>query len=508
MTISRWLLPMTALLSTLVLVGCSSTSVLAPASATTPYRGTAGEAAQDPGSGDFAVTPDTSMPIVIAKPTLDPSHTYSLPELIDIAQMANPVTRAAWQRAREAAAAVGIAEGAYLPILSANVLAGYAVTSTSVAGVQVPPLINVPPGTLTTSGSQIAPTLTVEWLLFDFGGRDAALKSAEQLSYAANVGFNMAHQKLIFDVSAAYFQYSASRAQTRVNREALDNVRLIQTAAQARREQGVATTMEVAQAKQQVAQAEFDLTLAQGGERAAYSSLLAAIGISPTMTIKVKDISNRALPRAVPADLDTLITNSLQRRPDVQAAFARVKTGELGITAAEADFLPKIALTGMVNRTWGDYSLDDNRFGTRSIDSDQPNAAIGIGIRIPVFDGGMRKSRLEAAQASAAASEEEFAKLQSEAARQIVVAYDALRTGLSGHRAASELVRAARTNHEAALGYYENGLGTLSEISVAQTGLLKALYAEAQARSNVFGAAATLAFATGQLTNADVANGR
>ena len=65
-------------------------------------------------------------------------------------------------------------------------------------------------------------------------------------------------------------------------------------------------------------------------------------------------------------------------------------------------------------------------------------------------------------------------------------------------------VAAARTNHEAALEYYKNGLGTLSDISVAQTGLLKALYAEAQARSNVFGAAATLAFATGRLTNADV----
>ena len=116
----------------------------------------------------------------------------------------------------------------------------------------------------------------------------------------------------------------------------------------------------------------------------------------------------------------------------------------------------------------------------------------------------MRKSRLEAAEAQAAATEQDFAKLQSEAARQIVVAYDALRTGLSGHQAATELVRAARTNHQAALEYYKNGLGTLSDISVAQTGLLKALYAEAQARSNVFGAAATLAFATGQLTNAGV----
>ena len=501
----RRLLPIAALASTLTLFGCSNTSMLAPQSATTPYRGAAGEAATDPGTNDYAVTPDASMPIVIARPEIDPKHSYSLPELIDIAQMANPVTRAAWQRAREAASAVGVAEGAYLPILSANVLAGYAVTSTTAPGVRVLPLVNVPAGTITTSGGQIAPSLAVEWLLFDFGGRDAALKSAEQLSFAANVSFNMAHQKLIFDVAASYFQYSAARAQTRINGEALDNVRLVQAAAEARLGQGIATTMEVAQAKQQVAQAEFDLTQATGGERAAYSSLLAAMGISPTIKLKVKDVAGRALPRAVPANLDTLIDNSLQRRPDVQAAFARVKAGKEGITAAEAEYLPKIALTGTLNQTWGSYSVDDNRFGTTTLDSNQPNAAIGIGIRFPIFDGGMRKSRLEAAEAQAAATEQDFAKLQSEAARQIVVAYDALRTGLSGHQAATELVRAARTNHQAALDYYKNGLGTLSDISVAQTGLLKALYAEAQARSNVFGAAATLAFATGQLTNADVA---
>ena len=501
---ARLLLPLAGLMSALVIAGCSSTSVLAPKSATTPYRGVAGEAATDPGTSDYAVTPDASMPIVIARPEIDPKHSYSLPELIDIAQMANPVTRAAWQRAREAASAVGVAEGAYLPILSANVLATHAVTSTTAPGIKVPPLINVPTGTITTSGSQIAPSLAVEWLLFDFGGREAALKSAEQLSFAANVSFNMAHQKLIFDVAASYFQYSAARAQTRINREALDNVSLVQRAAEARLGQGIATTMEVAQAKQQVAQAEFDLTQATGGERAAYSSLLAAMGISPTIKLKVKDVAGRALPRAMPANLDTLIDTSLQRRPDVQAAFARVKAGQQGITAAEAEFLPKIALTGTFNQAWGDVSVEDSRFGTSSLDSDQPNAAIGIGVRFPIFDGGMRKSRLEAAEAQAAATEQDFAKLQSEAARQIVIAYDALRTGLSGHQAATELVRAARTNHQAALDYYKNGLGTLSDISVAQTGLLKALYAEAQARSNVFGAAATLAFATGQLTNAGV----
>jgi len=41
-------------------------------------------------------------------PAIDPRKTYNLAELIDIAQRSNPETRVAWERARQAAAAVGV----------------------------------------------------------------------------------------------------------------------------------------------------------------------------------------------------------------------------------------------------------------------------------------------------------------------------------------------------------------------------------------------------------------
>lgn len=487
----------------LTLVACSGSAFnLASNSATTPYRGSAGQPATDPGSADYGVTPNPNMPIAIAAPKLDPNHNYSLPELINIAQLSNPATKAAWQRAREAAAATGALEAAYLPIITADVLAGYAVTSNTAPGIQTP-LVSVPSGTITTSGMQAVPSLAVKWLLFDFGGRDAALAGAQQLSFAANVGFNGAHQKLIYDVSSAFFQYSAARAQTRIDREALSNAKVVLEAAEARLGQGVATTMEVAQAKQQVAQTEFDLTGASGRERSTYSVLLGAMGISPTISIKVQDLAGKSLPRQVPANLDQLIVTSLQRRPDVQASLAQMKASEQGIAAAQAEFLPKVAVTGTLNRTFGSYSVTDSRLNsTATVDVSQPNAAVLLGVTVPIFDGGMREARMDAAMSAASASQQDFARLQSAAAQEIVVAYDVLRTSLSANAAAVELVNAAQTNYQAALDYYKNGLGTLADISVAQTGLLKAQYAQAQARSDAFVAAATLAFATGSLTNA------
>ena len=47
---------------------------------------------------------------------IDPEKVYDLPELIDIAERTNPETRIAWERARLAAAAVGLSQSAYFPI--------------------------------------------------------------------------------------------------------------------------------------------------------------------------------------------------------------------------------------------------------------------------------------------------------------------------------------------------------------------------------------------------------
>src|SRR5262249_39098202 len=58
-------------------------------------------------------------------PAIDPRKIYNLAELIDIAQRSNPETRVAWERARMAAAAVGLTESAYYPYVVAAAAGGY-----------------------------------------------------------------------------------------------------------------------------------------------------------------------------------------------------------------------------------------------------------------------------------------------------------------------------------------------------------------------------------------------
>lgn len=507
-----------------LLGGCASSAVvLAPPDPQTPFKSETALEPQDTADGgrDFGLKPDAQMPIDIARPVIDQRHIHTLPELIDIGQSTNPATRASWERARQAALAVGMAKATYLPIISADVLAGYERASQGTPGLQLssasqpgiditqnglPTSLIIPSGTITAEGRQLLPSLTMKWLLFDFGAREATVDAARQLSFAANVLFNGSHQKLIHDIAAAFYRYTGTRAHLAIARASLANSNVLLEAAMARRKRGIATTIEVAQVKQQVAQAKLGVVQAEGAVRDNYRSLLEAMGVAPTLQIAVENVSARRLPKAPNLDVDRLIEVALRRRPDVQAAFARLKADQAAVDRARADLAPKVALIGNANKNYGTYTITDSRLPIGvSETTGATNASVLLAVTVPIFDGGVREAQVRAAQSRAAAAADELTQLQGNAAKQIVVAYDTLRTSLASHIAATELVSAASITHKAAVEYYANGIGTLSDALAAQNALLQARLAKAKAHSDALVSAVNIAFAVGVLTNAESA---
>src|SRR4030088_197549 len=129
---------------------------------------------------------------------------YGLVDLIDLAQRNNPQPRAAWEAAREAAAAEGLVESSYLPQISLQSLGGLEHTPLAA------PKNLVPEGFFVSNAREIIPSVALKWLLFDFGQRKAKLEAARADSFVANVSFTGAHQSLIFQVSQAYFDLGAA----------------------------------------------------------------------------------------------------------------------------------------------------------------------------------------------------------------------------------------------------------------------------------------------------------
>ncbi len=478
------------LMASTALIGCSpsDSAHLAPEN---PY---------DAAAGSYTLAPDARVTEGRAPAPVNFSHAYTLAELIDLAECTNPATRAAWLRAREAAEAVGLAEAAYLPQLNAQVLGG--VQASQAAGV-VDPYGILPAGTANNNSGQASATLSLQWLLFDFGGRDAAKAEAGELSFAANAGFSGVHQKLINDVSQAYYALQAATRRQSVQARRLASAKKIADAARARRDQGLATVADVAQAEQVVAQSRFDLTRATSESRTAATRLSVAMGVPPSQRPVPVFPNPVRLPAHVPASLDRFLTNALQSRPDLQSAFARARASEAHVAAVEAQFKPKIVATAHFGQVVSGITVNDSRSPNAFNAADsRPVASAFVGITIPLWDGGARESRLAAARAHAGATQADAENLRLMAEGQIIDAYEVLKSSLAANSAAAQLIQTAKTTFGAAQSRFDQGLATVADVSTTQRLLYDAQLSQIDAQHAALSAAATLAFASGQIITA------
>lgn len=484
------------LLLAAVVSGCAADALQrAPAAPDRPWRPAVSQVsgpveAETAVEGFGVVVPEAAISAPQA-PAIDLSSTYGLPALIDIAQRLNPETRQAWNRAREAALAVGMLEASFLPMLSANVIAGYQRTSTP------SPLVIDGQRNIDTDLSAVIPALALEWLVFDFGQREALLEGAEQLSYAANVLFNASHQKVIRDVTSQFHQYNAARQRKALASQALANHQRVARAVQERLDAGVATTLERAVARQGVAQARLHQVNAEAEERNTYLALLASVGLPPTAALKVSQPERMRLPSASDPVTDDAVRRALSRRPDIAAGYAAMKAADAAVAAAEADFMPKVYLGAVAARSRSNFDIR----GLPQINQQVTTGGVLLGVSVPLYDGGLRRARLMQEQERADQAGQNWQQVQRDATREIIAADSVLRAALQSHEAATSLVGTAQTAYDAALDAYREGAGTITLATEAATDLLESRLAQSDAYAAAQVAAANLAFVTGRMAS-------
>jgi outer membrane protein len=414
---------------------------------------------------------------------------YDLVALSDLAERTNPQTRASWEAAREAAAAVGLAESSYLPQLSLEAIGGYEHTPLPA------PKDLVPKGYFESNSQEFIPSLALKWLLFDFGRRDAQLQGARADSFVANVAFTGTHQAVMFAVSQAYFDLGAARGRLHAAQKGLSTALTTQDATTAKRNNGLATVVAVAQAERQTAQARYSLAAAEGTERTARANLVATLGIEAATDLDVVDSTELALPATPEQDVKAAITRALTHRPDVIAALGKVDSAEASLKGSRRAYYPVISLAAHAFQNMGAVSSDGKPYSS----IDRPGANILLSFSVPIYDGGMRSSQVSMARAKVREAEENLAQVRDTAAQQVVNAYNGLITSLAEYAAANTLSAAAHTAYDAALRSYRQGVGTYTDLATEENAVVQAETQVEDARASAHTAAAALAFAMGTI---------
>lgn len=421
-----------------------------------------------------------------------PPKTWSLVDVVNQALCHNPQTRQAWANARFQATQLGVAEAAYLPTLNLSVPISRS-HNTAGSGFSNSIPVAVPGSGTGTSGfrqgdiTRVAPTLSINYLLFDFGGREAKVETARRTLEAANWSHAAALQTVLFSAIQAYYQLFAANAALEAAESSEKSNEEALKAAAYRYEVGAAALADKLQAQTAYAQARVNRQTAAGNARVALGSLANAMGLKPSGSLNIEPPASQGPDEARERDVQALIEEAKSARPDLAAAEAQVKAAEAGIQSARSGSLPTLSLIG--NYTYADS------IGLQSISS----WMVGVQVAVPLFTGFANTYQIHAAEEQVAVQAANRDTLDQTIALDVWRAYFNLQTARETLSSTEDLLASATQGEAVALGRYKAGAGNIVELLNAEASLANARFQRVQAQYNWRIGKAQLAQAIGRL---------
>jgi outer membrane protein len=248
-----------------------------------------------------------------------------------------------WVGVKEQAAAVDIARAAYLPTVSGNW-----------RGVRDKPMVNVnnyPALSSATTSTVQSESVSLNWVLYDFGARSAALDNANDLLAAAKATQDATLQATFAAVAKDYYAAQAAQGSLDTAHDVERMTRQSMIAAQARVDRGIAPVTDALQAQTQHEQAVFSLAKAEGDAKMALGALASDMDSDPSEPVEVPSVTD-----ATPAGkvfneaVEQLITEVKQTHPSVLAAQAQYDAALAKVVQTRDEGLPSVSLVAKYSR--------------------------------------------------------------------------------------------------------------------------------------------------------------
>ena len=419
-----------------------------------------------------------------------PPSAWALVDVIEHALCHNPQTREAWANARQQASQLGMAESAYLPSLNFSLPVSRS-QNTAGGGISSGVPVNNGGG-IKSQYTRIVPTLSVNYLLLDFGGRAARVEVARQALEAANWTHAKVIQDVLFMAIQAYYQLFAAKASEAAAEQTEHFTRKAFEAAKARYDIGSAALSDKLQAQTTHAQAKVNLRTAIGNARAAVGSLATVMGLKPHDSMVFEEPVLVGPNEEREKNVEDLIVLAKESRPDLAALEAQVKGSEANVLSAQSQSLPTLSMVG-------NYAYLDS-VETRAISS----WAVGVQVSVPLFTGFNNTYQIKSAEEQVESQAANRDQLEQAIVQSVWQSYYTLAATRDNLKNTEDLRDSALKAEQAALGRYEEGVGNIAELMNAETNLANARYQYVQAHYNWRIGKAQLAQALGRLDVDDV----
>ena len=432
----------------------------------------------DPLNVKSAVQPDISLASCTV--AYNTQKTYALADLINLGLCNNNQTRAAWAGFLAQRSRLGSQRGSYLPTITAE--GGYDRTIGRSDASQYDG----------SSGLGSA-GISLDYLLYDFGQRDAQVEIVKQNLVQANYQNSLTIQSVLYGIVSAYYDYFAAQALLDAAKESEESSRVSLEAASLREKVGRAPVVERLQADAAYSQAKLARVQAESNREKAKGQLMQVLGLRPTDTIRV-DIprDEKIVDRKYIKSTEQILAYAEKQHPDVLSADAGVKSAQASLEAERSKRLPSIHATA-------DAGTD--RFASgNGIERD--TAGVGVRVAFPLFTGFSRTYDIQTARHNVEQAQAQLGQARDRVRLDVWNAYQDFNTASQNISTTEALYASAGEAEKAALARYKSGKGSLIDLLNAQVQSASARQQRVQAKYDWYVTKANLLRAAGDIRTA------
>ena len=405
------------------------------------------------------------------------AHPFTLVELTDMALSNNPQTKLAWAEIRASQAGVELARAGYWPQISAD----YSITRSRTVNFS---------GASNSAQTRYSPSISLSYLLWDFGNRSGSLDAAKYALTAAELSNNQTMQDVILAVEQDYYQVLGLQALEQADELSVKDAETSLDAAQQNQKSGLATVGDLYQAEAALAGAQLALQTAQGQLAVAVGTLAVEVGLPANTGITLAPWNKTVTPVMPAQTVEELLAQARQARPELLASKASEQAAISNLEATKARGLPTLALSANAGQT---------RTASAGFSQTANSYSAGLTLSIPLFTGFGDEAANKQAQAALDASQATMAQLQQTVELEVWQAYQNLHTAAVTLRTTEVQLKSAQQAEAVETARYHIGLDPILNLLTAQTTLASARVQQVQARLNWFTALAALGHAIGGL---------
>ncbi|WP_231748369.1 TolC family protein [Burkholderia sp. ABCPW 14] len=412
-----------------------------------------------------------------------------LQDAIERALCNHPKTRQAWANVKIQAAAVGAGRAGFLPTLTGNWQGTRDNTTSQIAGY---PQYNSNYRTNLQNAS-----VSLSWVLYDFGGRLAALRNASALLAAAQANQQATLEAVFATVAKDYYAAQAAQGAFSTAREVEQTARDSLRAASARVDKGVAAISDQLQAQTSYAEAVVNRTKAEGEWQSALGLLASDMNLSPNAAITLPDVGDGVAPdNEFGESVAELIAQAERMHPSVAAAQAQIDAARAKADQTRAEGLPRLSLVAQFNYNNQPTSL---QLGYPVLPASRREWYLGFQLTIPIFEGFARTYQVRQANAQIEWQRGAFDEARQQIGLDVWIGYQALQSATKNLEHSAMLREIALRSYDAAQQRYQMGVGNILELLNTQSSLAEAKRQRIQALTDWRSARLQLAAKLGKL---------